>query len=61
MAEVVVDGTAHVVVLLDGGEVSRDAPSRGVTVVAIDTGGGPADAEPDFASTPMDRRSGRIS
>ena len=48
MAEVDVDGTAHVVVLLDGGEVSREALGHGVTVVAIGTGGGPVGVDPDL-------------
>ena len=48
MADVDVDGTAHVVVLLDGGEVSREALGRGVTVVAIGTGGAPVGMDPDL-------------
>jgi S-DNA-T family DNA segregation ATPase FtsK/SpoIIIE len=48
MAEVDVEDTARVVVVLDGGEVSRGAPGHGVTVVEIGAVGGPVGVDPDL-------------
>jgi S-DNA-T family DNA segregation ATPase FtsK/SpoIIIE len=47
MAEVHADDAVHVVVLVDGGDVSGDPPAGRVTVVTIGTSEGPLPGSPD--------------